>query len=153
MPVRVYGGGEPKYPRYSRWVALRDACNAPGAPDDPTLADEVFRLEDESRSTRAATLAGVCAPLEAAAARLRADESPELDVVENASSALRVIMARGSPAKGRVALLKEHCPTLRFVAVVLDGDEPGQGGGGHRCHTARPKSVVTNCPPGGRGSA
>jgi hypothetical protein len=32
---------------------------------------------------------------EAAAARLRADESPELDVMENASTALRVIMARG----------------------------------------------------------
>ena len=37
-----------------------------------------------------------------------------------------VALMGGSISEQQIALLQEHCPNLRFVTVMLDGDEPGR---------------------------
>ena len=57
-----------------------------------------------------------------------------LAVVEGYFGAIRlhgakipaVALMGSSIADEQVRLLKEHCPSLRFVTVMLDGDEPGR---------------------------
>jgi DNA primase len=41
-----------------------------------------------------------------------------------------VALMGGSISEEQVALLREHCPNLRFVTVMLDGDEPGREAAG-----------------------
>jgi DNA primase len=40
-----------------------------------------------------------------------------------------VVLMGSSIAEEQVALLREHCPALRFVTVMLDGDEAGRKAG------------------------